>query len=1082
MKKKLILALICIFSCSVLAFTACKNNGDTSEKDTAPEITILGNVPATGAVGIEVTLPAAKATDKKDGDVSDKLKLTVALLKADGTVQKELLYEVSGSKEQKFTPAVSSVSQNYKITYSVKNSVGLKADKLFDFAASPDTDKPTLSLNTSSVEGFSVAEGITGKAVENIILPSATAIDNPGNRNISTDTIIYIYEKVNGVKNQNVFTYFTDTSSVKTVRLPKGEYIAVYTVKDGANNAADDVIEFNISVAEADVKNLVKEPSNFAYEGRDGMSWYNEYGELCFGHMPSREPLDQTVGFSLATTKIYDQIVGINFTADIPENNGEMFYTVSARGSKNRTTMPNAETCAWPDYLFLRIGKSKIESRSERACDKEMTAAKEYNEALADGKQHTLYVQWLSAGTSADAADAKIWIYGWVDKIPTSYDLSYVSFAFYVVSGDSNGLGTLANDTFKEMWGQTSAGWLSMDCYCPVKEGFDNDHMRINGMAVYGNGTTSFNCDIKAPDVDVSFNTDKVFAINDKITLPEATVDGETEKGLKVIFGKSETVVTNGEYTPTAVGDYTILYWATDNAGNFGYKKFVIKVAQKDTEAPVLTISDKSAVTVALGDEIKIPSATAEDNVDGNLSASITVEYIGKEYDGDLKPGDSLYPMTVGAHRLKYTVADSFNNVSSDYVDITVTGGTTGDLTEGNALTVTGGNGYRSKEYIYDQKVSMILSVPKTGSIVGFNVRGPIGSNGDWPSGMVIRMLGDGTIQVSAQGHDSAIFGTTSYSNAKYWFNTNSEILFEYKISNVKINDVEYIKVQIWIQGDELTFGVYGTEGQIELEEGSKAIYEKIENFSGERKLNVYSSPFWITCPGGTAVVSKLRIDGTSCEKPAGPTIPQGLKLPSFSTGDKSLITSTVALRSNDNDATIGKYSNEDYMAITFKANEVNSKGAILFNVTGAVNGWSGGVIFRITTDGIELRCVYANGDGDTVLRFSKAIYAGGINTDEYTLIYKLTYNTDKDVVTSISIDAWIQKSGETAEKLIPTQQTNSKITWNEAGTVTMNYSLFTQTDIECGDIKAWILEALNGTTTWTVTKVEKLSQAPAVV
>ena len=65
-----------------------------------------------------------------------------------------------------------------------------------------------------------------------------------------------------------------------------------------------------------------------------------------------------------------------------------------------------------------------------------------------------------------------------------------------------------------------------------------------------------------------------------------------------------------------------------------------------------------------------------------------------------------------------------------------------------------------------------------------------------------------------------------------------------------------------------------------------------------------------------SADVKELRIDGTSCEKPADPVIPEGYEV-TFGSGN-SFITETVTVAGGGvSSAVIGKHSTEDYVVMT---------------------------------------------------------------------------------------------------------------------------------------------------------------------
>ena len=74
-KCTLLIALLTALAMT-LSFTACSGGGSESSDTVAPVITVE-NVPTTCAVGDTVTIPAARANDDVDGDISPKIKVTV---------------------------------------------------------------------------------------------------------------------------------------------------------------------------------------------------------------------------------------------------------------------------------------------------------------------------------------------------------------------------------------------------------------------------------------------------------------------------------------------------------------------------------------------------------------------------------------------------------------------------------------------------------------------------------------------------------------------------------------------------------------------------------------------------------------------------------------------------------------------------------------------------------------------------------------------------------------------------------------------------------------------------------------------
>lgn len=1076
MKKHMRLLAIVMVAMMMIALAACKPSTEdptdppaTGDK-VAPVITV-SNVPETCKVGDEVTIPAATATDDVDGDISANIKVTVSQMKEDGTtVNRDLIYQKAGNVEQTFT-AGSNKLLVYKIVYVVKDAAGNEAKAEYTLTAVADNETGTLTLDVA--DDFA----IIGKAGKDVTLPAAVAIDQPGDVNISNLITASLYEVIDNEASKVLFAKYVDFTEAKSVRIPAGTYVLVYSVKDAAGNAFETTYEIPVMIAQPDEVNLALDSKNFALDEKLGMSWVNEFGLVSFGHTSERPDLDQTVGMTENVTKIYQQFVALTYNADAPGVGGQMFYTIAARGSKDRNSMPNKETCTWPSYLFLRISTGGVESRVEKGSDKEMTTIKGYKQSLVDGKDHTIYLQWKNVGASADAADAAIMLYGWVDQTPAvGYDNA--DFIFKAVAGDSIDQGVLTHELFAELWNETGAGWFSMDTYGNQMP-YTDDHMRIKGLVIYDENETEFGVDITPPTVDVNFDASGIFATNEAITIPTATFSGATSERVYVVMPDGTTVDVSGTATPPAAGVYTLVYMAKDDAGNVGYRAFTITVADRDEVAPELSISSEENVTVDVGGTVVLPTATANDEKDGNLDAKVTVEIIGTEHVTGLTPGANYVPMTAGVQTVIYRVSDAFGNTAEKRITVTVNSTTSGQLLSEPMGIAHPGKGLLTSQYVYEEKVSMVLNLEKH-NVVMFNLRGQY-KNNEWPQGLVLRFTNDG-ISLSSHGHDNNIYGTTNW---EFWkFRLGNDILFEYQTKNVVIDGVEYIRVQAWINGKALKWSANSYRGGITgLEEGVDAIYRKLSDFTSieAEAENIYSGPFFVANYGGSMEIKELRMDGQSCTCPADPVIPDGYQI-SFGSGH-NFITNPVNIAGgsgSDYYELLGQNSNEEYVAVTFKGSNV-SKGALCLNLTGTADGWAGGLFVRLTNDGLELRVSGPNNDPAAWL--GGGVYSGGINDKEYTLVYKLTYITDSyGYSTGVQIEVWLGEAGGTLNKCTFAATNNSDlITTNEAkdATIISSKAFSSAANMTPSEIKAVVLGALNGDCAWTITKVETLAGAP---
>lgn len=1087
-KKSTLIVLLLAVAVLCLGFACQKVKPTPTEDTTAPVITVA-NVPETCKVGDTVTVPAATAQDDVDGDLTDSVLVTVYQFKEDGTtINREMINGLNANVENTFA-ASSNKFLAYQIVYTVTDAAGNTAELKFNLTAVADTQTGTLVINESSVDGFSLEAGISAKAGEDIMLPSATAIDQPGDVDISELVTARLFEVIDGQPSSTVFAMFENFKEAKAVRIPAGQYQLVYGVTDAAGNRFEQTYTTSVTVAQPDEVNLAGDPDNFAFDtddgrwvnGKPGLSWINNYGELAFGNTSDEPNIDQTVGFTSAVTKIHEQIVAVTFNADAPTTNGQMFYTMSARGSKNRTTLPNKETCTWPDYLFIRIGTGGIESRVERQSDKEMNIVKGYNGAsLLDGNDHTIYIQWANVGEAPTAEDACIELRGWVDTVPAGRENA--SFIFSATVGESIDKGTLTQAIFTELWNQsTGAGWFTMDTYSSTRP-HDDDHMRIKALVIYDKDEVAFANDITPPVVSVEFTAEAVYSTGEAIAIPAATVEGADTVTAYIYNEEGDKQAVEGSFTPAAAGMYLLSYEAVDEAGNLGYKFFNLKVADKDEVAPELTIADMSEINVNVGDKVTLPTATAIDDQDGDISANVTIEIIGTEHVTDRMPGGDYYPMTAGAQTVIYSVADTYGNVAQKQIIINVASVASGNMITTELFSNGTGVGLTSSEYIYDQKVSTIINISKLTSIVQFNMRGPV-LNADWPKGMVVRFVQDGTITVSANGHDGAIFGSTSYSKQRFMI--GCDILFEYQTTNVEIGGEKYIKVQLWVQGEELVFSANPTHGGIVgLEEDVNALYRKLSDFKDSSAESIYSSPFWVSAYGSEVTVKEVRIDGTSCEKPADPVVPEGYEL-QFATGNEFVTEEKTLAGGGDYSAYLGKNSNEDYIAITFKG-EAIAKGNLCFNFTGAVNGWSGGLILRISEESFELHVGGFNNEVKAWLGGCPYSSASGINANEYTVVYKMTYTSENGFYSAVTVEVWMGPAGGTLAKcefaaLSSDMQAYASVSEDKMAITIKSSAFASAAEMTPADITAVVLGAMNGDCDWAITGIEKLAVAPGM-
>lgn len=104
-------------------------------------------------------------------------------------------------------------------------------------------------------------------------------------------------------------------------------------------------------------------------------------------------------------------------------------------------------------------------------------------------------------------------------------------------------------------------------------------------------------------------------------------------------------------WTPAAVGNFPVIVRA-ENSHSFDTQSFSINVTDTDSTPPVITLVGTSPVTVEVGTTYTDAGATAADDVDGNLTASIIAT-------------SNVDTTALGSYTVTYNVSDSTGNAAA---------------------------------------------------------------------------------------------------------------------------------------------------------------------------------------------------------------------------------------------------------------------------------------------------------------------------------------------------------------------------------------------------------------------------------
>ena len=114
--------------------------------------------------------------------------------------------------------------------------------------------------------------------------------------------------------------------------------------------------------------------------------------------------------------------------------------------------------------------------------------------------------------------------------------------------------------------------------------------------------------------------------------------------------------------TPVALGTTNIMVTARDTAGQPVTQTFVVTVGGDaavvtDTTPPTITLLGSATLSIAFGTAYTDAGATASDNIDGNITASITTTIT---FNGNAV--GAVNPNTAGVYTITYNVSDTAGN------------------------------------------------------------------------------------------------------------------------------------------------------------------------------------------------------------------------------------------------------------------------------------------------------------------------------------------------------------------------------------------------------------------------------------
>jgi hypothetical protein len=183
------------------------------------------------------------------------------------------------------------------------------------------------------------------------------------------------------------------------------------------------------------------------------------------------------------------------------------------------------------------------------------------------------------------------------------------------------------------------------------------------------------NTDTQAPVITLVGNEIAEIEVGATYSDPGATVEDNVNDNLGIHVTVDGAEVTQVEIDASLPGEHTIIYSATDQAGNTGTAQRLVVVsipdsgnstatttpeAPADTTAPVITLIGEATISIEEGENYTDAGATAFDETDGDLTNEVTVD----------NPVDTATP---GSYTVVYRVFDTAGNSTEESREVIIT-------------------------------------------------------------------------------------------------------------------------------------------------------------------------------------------------------------------------------------------------------------------------------------------------------------------------------------------------------------------------------------------------------------------------
>ena len=242
---------------------------------------------------------------------------------------------------------------------------------------------------------------------------------------------------------------------------------------------------------------------------------------------------------------------------------------------------------------------------------------------------------------------------------------------------------------------------------------FEGDPRIVDGdndlTATVDMGADEYLPDTTPPVITLKGASTLVIVLDATYTDPGATATDDVDGDLTAF------IVVGGDTVDTsASGSYTVTYDVSDTAGNPAAQVTrtvnVVDTTPDDTTPPEITLEGASTLVIEFGSSYTDPGATATDDVDGDLTASIVVG------------GDTVDISTLGSYTVTYNVSDTAGNPAAQVTrtvhvqdntppEITLTGDSIVTIEAGSTYTDAGATASDNYDGVITGSINPISNV-----------------------------------------------------------------------------------------------------------------------------------------------------------------------------------------------------------------------------------------------------------------------------------------------------------------------------------------------------------------------------------